>query len=365
MDDKKHIENLFDTFKLDDLSAQEAIEFKKVIKEGDRNDALHGLLEDKWRTAVNSKTEVPSGKMQLRILNAIESSEKKSLKPKGYLQQHFISVMRYAAIIILTIGFTLIARKSFDTHKVTVDKQVENQNEITVSYGSKSRITLPDGTVVNLNSGSTLRYPAKFAYNSRNVSIEGEAFFDVKPDHLHPFYVKTKDITIKVLGTKFNVKSYGEEPTIQATLVTGKIEVYSNKKEGPSGEKMLAVLKPNQQFIYDKKLGAETPAEDLNVNVAKQQLKTIKPVLINSRVDINPIVAWKDNKLAFRDMSFADLSKCMERWYDVEIEIRNKELSKAVLSGAFAKETVEQALNALKLATPFKYSIKKNHIIIN
>jgi len=230
-------------------------------------------------------------------------------------------------------------------------------NEISVSYGSKSKVTLPDGSVVMLNSGSILRYPTRFDGNNRQVYVEGEAYFDVMKDKHHPFYVSTNSITIKVLGTKFNVKSYSDEKTVETTLVSGSVEIYSNRKE-INDENRLAVLKPNQQATF------EVEKSKLSVSDLGNKTDSIKAIQINARVDVNPVIAWKDNRLVFRDENFADLTHKLERWYNVEIEIKDESLKTTLFSGVFEKESIEQSLTALRLATPFNYKIKQNHVTI-
>jgi len=231
---------------------------------------------------------------------------------------------------------------------VVQEAPVLHENEVSVLYGSKSKITLPDGSTVHLNSGSVLSYPAQFATDNRKVSIKGEAYFDVKKDPNHPFLVRTNGVTVRVLGTKFNVKSYPDEKTVETTLVTGKVELYANNQE-INDKNRLMVLAPNQQAVFE---------------VQKGKKDSIISMVHNQNVNVNPIISWKDNRLMFRDEKFADLAQKLERWYNVDIQINDFKLQNTSFSGVFVKETVEQSLNALKLATPFKYRMEKNQIII-
>jgi ferric-dicitrate binding protein FerR (iron transport regulator) len=364
MNNQSNIEDLLRKFKRGNLSPQEAKELASVLKEGDSNTTLKNTLDNYWQNSSNAEFDVPTDKLLKNLRHNLKNDfEKRSVSFKERLIITLKPVYKYAAIIIVTMGLTWFAKDFFFTKNFNYDTGKDAVSEITVSYGSKSKVILPDGSVVKLNSGSTLRYPSHFDRSSRNVYIEGEAFFDVKKDAQHPFFVKTKEITIKVLGTKFNVKSYADEKTIQTTLVTGSIEIYSNKSEITEKTRLL-VLQPNQQATFEK------TTEEISVTRQKENSDKISPIpskqlRLLSEVDVNPIIAWKDNRLTFRDERFIDLSKKLERWYDVEIEIKNDDLTNVLFSGVFVKETIEQALNALKLTTPFTYEMKKNHIIIS
>ncbi|HEY4789416.1 MAG TPA: FecR domain-containing protein [Bacteroidales bacterium] len=365
METQKHIEDLLKKFKQGGLSPMEAKELTSILKEGDDNEDLKDVLENLWRKLQETDISVPTDQLFNNIKQNLQiESESRSVPQRKPSILKLKAILRYAAIVILSVGLTWFAKDYFTgkDNKLIADNASGASNEITVSYGSKSKVTLPDGSVVKLNSGSTLRYPARFDHFTRNVYIEGEAFFDVKKDPKHPFFVRTKDITIKVLGTKFNVKSYEDEKTIQTTLVSGSIELYSNRNEMTEKNRLL-VLKPNQQVIFEK-LKEEITVTDKKRNYDDTNAELSEHLTLDSEIDVAPVIAWKDNRLVFRDERFFELSKKLERWYDVEIEIKDNKLANALFSGTFVKETIEQALNALKLATPFKYQMNRNHIII-
>ncbi len=276
--------------------------------------------------------------------------------------------VRYAAVVFVAIVGTWLLKdyiQSGTTSPVVLDS---GDNIVTVSYGSKSTVHLPDGSVVKLNSGSTLIYPSKFDNNKRTVRLEGEGYFEVEKDKNRPFFVNTSAISIKVLGTVFNVKSYPEENTIEATLVSGAIEIYDNNgKENLSGkEKPLTALVPNQKASFIKAKLNETAAPTVN---SELQLKAVENItenlFVEKKVDPEVYTAWKDGVLRFDNERFADIVVKMERWYDVHIDLQNPELRDERFSGKFTSETIEQALKALTLTEPFAYSIEKNRITIS
>ena len=140
----------------------------------------------------------------------------------GYIK----SIMRYAAVFILGIGLSCLVHLYFwnETTNTPIVNQIQ---KIEVPFGSKSRIILPDGSVVTLNSGSSLKYSTSdFNSGSRSVFLTGEGFFSVIKDPARPFYATTPGIKVKVLGTTFNIKAYPDEDIEEATVVTGEVEIY-------------------------------------------------------------------------------------------------------------------------------------------
>ena len=360
MKEQKDIKKLLSKFSKGDLTPSEANELALLVKQGDENVDLKEILTLYWLESSNNIIDIQSDAIFDKIKSRIKAKEpeQKHSKVESRNEKLFM-LMRYAAIIVLTFGLSWFAKELINNKIANNQNKEENiaDNEISVSYGSKSRIQLPDGSVVILNSGSTLKYPGRFDKVSRNVFITGEAYFDVTKDKEHPFYVKTNGITIKVLGTKFNIKSYPEEKMVQATLVTGSIELYSNRN-GIRKNNRLAILKPNQQAIIE--------IENIkSMNDSINNLESIKSISINNQIDVEQFISWKDNRLVFRDEKFINLTHQLERWYNVEIEIKDDKMKETLLSGVFMKETIEQSLKALKLTMPFKYSIYQNHIVIS
>ena len=359
------LNSLLEKFREGELSPDEARELTSLIKFGDDNAEVKDLMTEAWVSSEKPAVGIPSERMLIRLRSLTRETENRRVREIfGTRLIRIRPLYRYAVLVIITAGITWAVQSLFSENiKCLPAVSYEDQyNEVSVSYGSKSRIVLPDGSVVNLNSGSVLHYPASFDQRERKVFIEGEAFFDVKRNSKVPFYVNTPEITIKVLGTSFNIKSYSDDDFVETTLVSGTIEIYANQEVNTNASRIL-VLKPNQQVIFEKQTG-QLAVSRANEEKENHKLKPIKSLLIQQKIDVGPIISWKDNRLIFRDESFADLSRKLERWYDVEIEIQDEELAGALFSGIFVRETIEQALNAMKLATPFEYRMNKNRIII-
>ena len=261
--------------------------------------------------------------------------------------------------------FTLVEKNnsySLTSSETILTEPISELNEISISHGSRSKIKLPDGSQVWINSGSKLTYGNSFNGDSREVHLDGEAYFDVVKDTKRPFIVHTSGIDIKVLGTVFNVKAYKAEPIIEATLLHGSIEV--TKKYQQDASKI--ILKPHEKLVYNM----------FSVTDIRDQRADIKPVLNASSVIIKPLkrniadsniveTAWVYNKLIFEDEKFVDVALKMERWYDLKISIENEMVKNYRISGSFVNETAEEALRGLQLMMPFNYSFKNNEIKIS
>ncbi|MBI1781230.1 MAG: FecR family protein [Sphingobacteriales bacterium] len=233
--------------------------------------------------------------------------------------------------------------------------------KIETTNGTKTNTILPDGSKVWLNSGSRLTYKT-FNNSLREVVLEGEAYFDVIKDPKRPFIVHTNVIDIKVLGTAFNVKSYPDEKTVEASLVRGLIEV--TRLDKPD-QKVL--LHPNEKITVLKKATQDISAKSPVNNALK-----VNPVenykisgFTYAKLDKSVIeTSWTQNKLAFEDMPFDDLAVQLERWYDVKINFRDDKSKKLVFRGSFVNETITEAMEALKLNGDFNYKINNNEVEI-
>jgi ferric-dicitrate binding protein FerR (iron transport regulator) len=199
-----------------------------------------------------------------------------------------------------------------------------------------------------INSDSKLKYPVQFGDVSREVSLEGEAFFDVEKKHGKSFVVNTHDVKVNVLGTAFNVRCYPGDNKTQTTVVRGAVQV-----EEIHGDKKVMILKPNEMATLTDKVPDATKASQI-------QTFTV------NKVDPVNLVSWKDQLLVFAGETFEDLAIKMERWYNVKIRIDNEELKSERFSGKFVhNETVYQVLEAIKITTPITFRVEKDTIIIS
>ncbi|WP_339709287.1 FecR domain-containing protein [uncultured Kriegella sp.] len=222
-------------------------------------------------------------------------------------------------------------------------KEVESlkYNELKVPYGKKFELEFSDGTLVFLNSGSSIRYPIHFVKNEpREVILKGEAFFKVSKDEARPFVVNTGAVDVKVLGTEFNVSAYSEDDHISTVLVSGSVQLYDSM--GPNDEMGQVKLLPGKRGVWRK------GDKDFKVD----------------DVDTSIYTSWVQDKLIFRNTPFSEMRKKLERHYNVSIINSNEALDKNTFNAYFSDESIEEILEILDRTYGIEYKIEDNQIII-
>lgn len=220
----------------------------------------------------------------------------------------------------------------------------------------KDSVLLADGTLVRLNSASTLVYPDRFTDSTRQVQLDGEAFFDVSKDAAHPFLIYADKMNIRVLGTSFDVKSYKNEAVGEATLIQGSIEVMLTDRPDRF------ILKPKEKLVVDNKPAAKRSADSLVVRSTHYTRTSLTYYPNPARTIVE--TGWLENKLVFSGKDFSDLTGELERWYGARIEFRSEHAKHYVFSGILEKESLEEALDALKMIEPFRYEVKDSTVYI-
>lgn len=224
----------------------------------------------------------------------------------------------------------------------------------------KKFILLPDSTKVWLNAGSQLVVDRSFGAGKRRVELTGEALFDVSHDSLLPFIVHTAQYDVKILGTVFNVKAYAGEPVSETSLLQGKVEIQIAKNNRK------IILEPNQKAVIEdvieEKPFSETRKSPL---VTRESNFNVRPLSYDRSDSTVLETAWAENKLKFANESFYDLRNRLERWFDVDIQIRDSVAGNYTFTGTFRDESIREVLDALQQAYFFHYSIKDNLITIS
>ena len=214
-------------------------------------------------------------------------------------------------------------------------------NTLKIPYGKRFELQLSDGTMVHLNSGTTLKYPVKFiAGQNRQVFLDGEAFFDVAKDKKHPFIVNANDLNVRVLGTHFNVSNYPEDELTEVVLVEGSVGLFKSNETFDSTKNTL--LKPGFLGSFNKN----------DSQIASKEVNT------------NFYTSWMKGYLPFRNMKFKDIAKKLERHYNVTIINQNSKLADEKFYANFKDEPIEKVLSYFNEIHGIKYTIKNNQIII-
>ena len=219
--------------------------------------------------------------------------------------------------------------------------------EIVTKYGTRSYQELPDGSKLWLNAGSKVVYADNFLAGKRELTLQGEAFFDVRHDPKHPFIIHTGQVDVRVLGTTLNVRAYPEDSTIETTLINGKVEI-----DVKGRQKQTIVLRPS---------------EKVSVAVEKVRIPAgdkirLRPVAPDSAYGTIVETSWVEDKLVFRNMQMAEVAARMERWYNIRIRFDNDRYQQQMLTGYFKDQPVENVMKALQVILGFHYK-KENDMI--
>ncbi|MEN8122446.1 MAG: FecR family protein [Bacteroidota bacterium] len=352
----------------------------------DQNSKRFNLLKAKYiaSTFDDSSNNISVDKSYTKFLSNINSNRRN-------MYQRLIPVFKYAAVLVLIFGLGYLINNFFNKeptltipkdaitlkldngdiktitysnqHKIEdiedgvvlgiqkgnaiyykndITKKNLAYNTLTVPYGKRFELVLSDGTHIYLNAGSSLKYPVKFIKGvNRQVYLKGEAFFDVAKDPEYPFIVSTHALNTRVLGTRFNVKSYPEDKYIRTVLQEGSVCVYKNDEA--YNPKTATFLKPSYKATLHK--------DCQNISVEK--------------TDIELHTAWINGKIILKHVAFKNIVKKLERHYNVTIINNNKALNYEFFTATFDVETIEQVLETFNKSYPINYTIKGNKIIIN
>lgn len=348
-----------------EASPEESEELSVLLKQDDTVQQQFELLSRIWKEKGQGVDDDGNArKLILKIIDKAqaqadsEHSEEEMLIARRRSRRHRRMFFTTAsAIFIITAGLFF-----WNNQKTDAD-QAKKPETLVVNKGSRSRFLLSDGTTVWLNAGSKLFYESDFSGATREVRLEGEAFFDVIKNPKKPFIVHASSIDIRVLGTAFNVKSYPEDKNVETTLYRGLVNVV---RTGDPAKKIIRLI-PNQKLVLPKQAANES--ENLSEKItlptkASPGSFTITHIDSTKKESERFETAWLYSRLEFRGDSFEELALKLERWYNVTISFTDEKVKQLTVTGSFENETVEQAMAALKEAFPINYKISDHEIFI-
>ncbi|SFF20465.1 FecR family protein [Sunxiuqinia elliptica] len=253
----------------------------------------------------------------------------KSIRKRSVERMLSLKVFRYAAVF--TLAFIL---GGMSIYFIEGSHQELAVNEVIVPLGENAQVILPDQTHVWLNSGTRFKYPSNFTGKNRDVELFGEAYFDVEHDLGRPFRVMTENLTVKVLGTQFNIEALNDKDEVNITLIEGKVNLQTNKGQS------IVELKPNQNAVYNSK------SNELDVQ----------------SVDVEYYTSWTKGIMLFRDEKLADIADRLERCYNVFIEFDDEASKEIKFSGSILRnKPINQILDILKFTSNLEYTITIRH----
>lgn len=315
------------------LQGEATEEEKKMLlswlDEKEEHKMLFSELRDIWLTSEGLSEKVNHEQAYALFLDRITAHKRSNTKS--------LFIVRLVAVIIILLAGTTSAyffgiRKGIQSAG-NVDTII---NHFTLGKNSKDSVFLPDGTLVWLHSESKLSFPQCFSNNERRVQLEGEAYFKVEHENDKPFYVETKGMEVKVLGTSFNMKSYSWQPISEIALLSGNVEV------------LISQTAQKVNLIPDQKL-------------------TITDKGIYNVEDINSpdYILWINDKISFSNERLGDILIKLERWYNIDIDYKKGVDVNQRLSLTVRRELKEEIFKSLELIAQIRCTIENNKVMIS
>jgi transmembrane sensor len=317
---KERLQYLIQKYSEGKLELKEQIELSELLAD-DKNSQAEQFLNEDWESRLEA--EIISNRNFKPTLDKVHHRIRLNENNKLIQFSFSKTFQRVAAILIIPLLLTFVGyiyTQSGKTRSISFA-------EIQCPLGVRTRFQLPDGSTGFLNSGSTLKYPVLFT-TERSVELTGEAFFDVVHNKKIPFYVNTKNLNIKVLGTTFDVIANEDEKIEEIVLQTGKVDV--STKDG----KKLASLLPDEQLILDIE----------NQTFSKTE------------VIASQYTTWKEGKLVFRNENMQQVALRLSRWYNADVVVGDKLLDNYTFHATFIDEPLEEVLKLISITTPISYN---------
>lgn len=304
-------------------SPDEEKSIRNWLELSDENKRTFKVLEKVWKHTPADVIYQDTEEAWQRFVNrtGLFSKVEKNKRSNWKINKVFI---RYAAAILIILLPFLVFSDIFNS-----GNQQILFKELFVRKGNRQSIILPDGTKITLDAGSVLKYPEEFLDDKREVILEGEAFFEVESNPKKPFVVRANQGEIKVLGTKFNVRSWKETKKVILTVSEGKVHF-----KNPNIEDEGVVLKQGESSTIS---GDENPE---------------KPY----RVDVNKYLAWMKNEIYFENTPLQEVISQLERWYDVTVILKNESAKNDTLTINIRNKSHKENFDFLALVTGYDVS---------
>ena len=321
---EKQIRILIEKYLNETATQQERLKVEQWIDSSAQNQEIFYELLEKWEQE-NPKIQVDVEADFQILQDRIEKHERKSgtvnLSAKLLSRSNLLKI---AAAVTIILGSYLVFKSQIPFGK-NDDLLITHTNP----KGIRTKHILPDSSVVWLNADSRLIYQNDFSAALREVELEGEAFFEVKRDTLRPFMVNTSGVSVKVLGTSFNVRAYQEENAIETVVLTGKVSAEPEK-----GREQL-ILKPNEKASFARESGK----------------------MIKSQVEAESFTLWREGILKINNKTLNQIAYELERWYGVTIILSGKENANCLITGTFDNKSLEETLNYMQALIEMDYQV--------
>lgn len=302
------------------------------LAESDRNLQQFEYLKLVW----NERSPTPKVPNSHQLADKIWERATDEYVLKRYPRGNKIGWKRYLGVaslitILIVASIMFLNESDFGEKKIYSDRIIEKS----VQAGQKLRITLPDSSIVWINSESSIRYPENFTAESRIIELKGEAYFDVKKDEMRTFEVVAGDLTIRALGTSFNVNAFNSQEEIKVALVEGKVGIANN-------EALTVLLNPGELAVY---------------NAAQK-------VFEKGRSSLAGETSWKDGRIVFKNADFDTVIERLERWYGVEFQYDEKKKPDWDFTANFTNSNLENVLKVIGFGEGFQFEIEGSTVTL-
>jgi transmembrane sensor len=340
VEEQRKIEDLFAKF-VDKKCTPDELQMLLGYMNNEANaPIMDQIMESLWNHVLESYPEIQKEMdkewLYLEAERLIEIT--RGPKPKEKKEPNrIISVGRF--LKVAAILFVVLCSSFFVVYLMTKNSHDKNiYAETSTKAGEKSSVSLPDGTVISLNSASNIKVPEKFGKATREIALDGEAFFKVTHDSIHPFVTHAGPFLIKVLGTSFNVKAFKDDDEAEVTVTTGKVKVTFEL----AAQTHEVLLLPSDQLVINKKTG------------------TYHMVKVNAEI----ISGWKEGKLTFDHTPVRQMMKVLERWYDIKVVAENTAILDCQVSGEHWNENLNSVAEALKFTLGINYKLRNDTLFL-
>ena len=294
------------------------------------NSELKNMLKEDFDSAFNEMcssdqlvtlSEEQRDRMCQEMLDKVDNYEKEQADVRKKRQARILHFVYGTVAAAAVVAFSLFAGYRYSEHQ-----KAGQQYELLCANGQQSLLTLPDGTQVHLNSSSKLTYSSSYNSKDRVVALEGEAYFDVAHDEDKPFVVNAGEMSVQVLGTKFNVKAYEGDDEIEATLVEGKIQA------DVAGEE--EILLPHERLCYNKASGK------------------LQKTQVEEQVTLVP---WLEDEIYFKHNTLKEIAVVLQRMYDIEVVFEDKEIETYSYTGYVRNTSLKNILELIASTSSIEY----------
>ena len=355
MNNRVRLQQLLDKYLRNTCSKSEMDELFNMMKKAENEEEINQVLHDYWQQIseadYNQSPDSTGNKEDLfqeiyskALAREGVSKEDRKKISKQDLKAYSIRRNSYPWLKVAAVFFVGVFVYLFH-NMVVVEEESEQQIvyiQKTSEAGEKVRFMLPDGTQVHLNSESILTYPESFYAESREVHLEGEAYFVVSHDESLPFLIHTSDITTRVLGTSFNIRAYPENEQVSVAVARGKVAL-SNQGYTEVNHERQVILEADEWVHYS--------TETKNYSTGSG--------------DILRYTAWNENVLLYHDKKLSEVALQLERWYGVTISFENEELKQCVIRGEHRNEPLVNVLDAISYAFDMDYHIVERNVVLS